>query len=58
MNSENKDGRLLLIAKQKAKAISEVYSNNDELFLIDNNFRAINQRSMNKEIFLNALNKN
>ena len=57
MNSENKDGRLLLIAKQKAKAISEVYSNNDELFLIDNNFRAINQRSMNKEIFLNALNK-
>lgn len=56
MDAENENGRLLLTAKQQAQAIADAYSNTDEFYLLDNDFKAINQRALNKELFSNAMN--
>jgi len=56
MDAENEHGRLLLNAKQHAQAIVDAYANSDEFYLLNNDFRGIQQRALNKEQFSKALN--
>lgn len=56
MDAENENGRLLLTAKQHAKSIVEAYSNSDEFYILNNDFKGIQQRALNKELFSKALN--
>ena len=48
--------RLLLNAKQHAQAIVDAYASSDEFYLLNNDFRGIQQRALNKEQFSKALN--
>ena len=56
MDAENEQGRLLLNAKQHAQDIVDAYANSDEFYLLNNDFRGIQQRALNKEQFSRALN--
>ena len=56
MDAENEQGRLLLNAKQHAQAIVDAYASSDEFYLLNNDFRGIQQRALNKEQFSKALN--
>ena len=56
MDAENENGRLLLTAKQHAQAIVDAYSNTDEFYILNNDYRGIQQRALNKELFSKALN--
>ena len=56
MDAENEQGRLLLNAKQHAQAIVDAYATSDEFYLLNNDFRGIQQRALNKEKFSKALN--
>jgi hypothetical protein len=56
MEAENQSGRLLQTAQKQALAIAQAYSNSDELYFLDNQFKAIHQRSLNQEQFYEAVN--
>ena len=56
MDAENENGRLLLTAKQHAQAIVDAYSNSDEFYILNNDFKGIQQRPLNKELFSKSLN--
>ena len=56
MDAENEQGRLLLNAKQHAQAIVDAYASSDEFYLLNNDFRGIQQRALNKELFSKSLN--
>lgn len=57
MDAENESGRLLQLAKQQATAIVEAYSDNDELYFIDNRQKPIHQRALSKEEITNEINQ-
>ena len=56
MDGENENGRLLLTAKQQAQSVMEAYTNTDEFYILNNDFKTIHQRALSKEQFTNALN--
>ena len=56
MDALNEQGRLLLNAKQHAQAIVDAYASSDEFYLLNNDFRGIQQRALNKDQFSKALN--
>lgn len=56
MDAENESGRLLQTAQQQAQAIFEAYSDNDELYFIDNRSQPIHQRALSKEQIINEIN--
>jgi hypothetical protein len=52
MDAEGKNGRLLEVAKQKAKGIAEEYAATDRFQLVTNDFEGYEQRLVSREEFM------